>query len=200
MAPARRFAVLTLLAALAAGGFAVTARGQGEGTLRGRIDAGKRQEGALAGAAARLGALERATARDVAVLEGRVSDVQAQLVAAQARAAATAIRLTAARKRAVRLRVRLAEVQGRLAKLLRERYVNGEPQIVTVVLNARGFADLLETMAFVQRIQRADAHLLDAVRAARADAARERRVLTTLSARRRHTAEAIARQRGALTG
>ena len=195
-----RFAMLAILAALAAGCLAAGAAAQSESSLRDRIGGGKARETTLAGAVARLGALERAAARDVAVLEARVGDVQAQLAAAQARAAATEVRLVAARKRSVRLAARLEEVRNRLAELLRERYVNGEPNLVTVVLNADGFPALLETMEFLRRVQRADTRLLGVVRAARADAVTERRVLTALSDRRRRIAEAAARQRDALSG
>jgi hypothetical protein len=99
----------------------------------------------------------------------------------------------------VRLAARLAEVRARLAKLLRERYVNGEPDLVVVVLNARGFSDLLETAHFLERVQHADARLLDAVRTARADAIHERGVLATLNRRRQAAAAALARRRDALT-
>jgi hypothetical protein len=189
--------ILPLVVALLA---AAVARGQGEGTLRDRIEAGRDAERALSGAVARLAALERATARDVAVLEGRVGDAQAELDAAAALAARTEVRLRAARARAARLEARLAEVRARLAELLRERYVNGEPDLVTVVLNARGFTDLLETAHFLERIQRADARLLAEVRSARADALHERGVLAVLDRRRRRIADDLARRRDALAG
>lgn len=80
--------ILPLVVALLA---AAVARGQGEGTLRDRIEAGRDAERALSGAVARLAALERATARDVAVLEGRVGDAQAELDAAAALAARTGV-------------------------------------------------------------------------------------------------------------
>jgi hypothetical protein len=99
----------------------------------------------------------------------------------------------------VRLEARLAEVRARLAALLRERYVHGEPDLVTVVLSARGFTDLLETAHFLDRVQRADARLLDAVRTARADALHERGVLTDLNRRRQQIADDLARRRDALS-
>ena len=55
-----------------------------------------------------------------------------------------------------RLRKRLAEVRAKLSGLLRERYMGGRPDFVTVVLHADGFPQLLETLQFVRRVERAD--------------------------------------------
>ena len=192
----RRLLLLLTLAACAA----VPALAADEGSLRGRIHAGKAQERALAGAAARLGRLERATARDVAILSGRVADAQRQLDLAVAREQGTAAALSAARARVARLRVRLGQVRTQLAAVLVSRYENGAPDLVNVVLDAHGFPQLLETVEFVKRVQRANTQLLDLVRSARVDAAHERRVLTVLERRQRLVALAVRRRRDALAG
>jgi septal ring factor EnvC (AmiA/AmiB activator) len=171
---------------------------QDEGTLRGRIESGRAREHALSAAVARLGRLERATAREVVVLERRLRAVQADLDAAVARLHATQERLDAERRRAARLRVRLAEVRGRLAALLRERYMNGRPDFVTVVLHADGFSQLLETVAFLRRVERSDTRILDLVRQARIDSMREQQVLRVLVARQRRAADVVRRRRDAL--
>ena len=57
-----------LLLIIAATFVAVPARAADEGTLRDRIHSGRTHERALAGAAAHLGQLERATAREVGML------------------------------------------------------------------------------------------------------------------------------------
>ncbi len=180
---------------------AAVARGQSsEGSLRDRITEGKQTERSLASAVARLSALERAAARDVAVLEGRVGEAQSELSAAQALADRTETRLRAARARSARLQARLAEVRRKLSHLLRERYVNGEPDLISVILSAHGFRELLETTHYLQRVQHADARLLDVVRTARTDALRQRGVLNVLNRRRQATADDLARRRDALAG
>jgi hypothetical protein len=191
-----RLLVLLTLAAFAA----VPAMAANEGQLRGRIHAGRAHERALAGAAAHLGRLERATAREVAVLSGRVADAQSELDAAVARQQATAVRLAAARARVARLRIRLGQVRVRLAQVLLSRYENGSPDLVTVVLNSDGFPQLLETVDFLRRVQHANARLLDEVRAARVDAARERRQLIALEREQTIEAAAVRRRRDALAG
>ena len=172
-----------LAALLAVGlGVAVTARGASEDSLRSKIDSGKVREQALGDAAAHLGRLERASAREVAIIEGRLADAQADLNAAQARLTTTQARLAAERKRLARLRKRLAESRALLTDLLRQRYMSTRPDLVSVVLDADGFADLLERMEFLQRIEDSDTAIVDVVRAARRDAGRETVVLTKLEA------------------
>src|SRR5947199_157091 len=90
-----RVPLLLIVAACAA----VPALASNEGQLRGRIHSGRAHERALAGAAAHLARLERATAREVAILSRRVADAQAELDTAVARQQATAVRLDAARPR-----------------------------------------------------------------------------------------------------
>src|SRR4051812_174818 len=113
--------LLALLLAGLAAAWSVTAlpaRSADEGRLRGSISAGKARERTLASAATRLARLERASAREVAILEGRLADVQARYDAAQARLTATQDRLAQERKRALRLRTRLAESRALLQELL----------------------------------------------------------------------------------
>ena len=187
--------IVVLFSALVA---AAPAGGQSEGTLRDRIGSGKQQERSLASAAARLGQLERKVSREVAVLEGRLAEAQRELDDANARLASTQTRLDEARRRVTRLRKRLAEVRTKLSGLLRERYMGGTPDFTTVILHADGFPQLLETLQFVRRVERADTRLLDLVRAARTDADRERTVLFELTKRRDREADAARTRRDAL--
>jgi septal ring factor EnvC (AmiA/AmiB activator) len=194
--------LLVLLAGLAAvwSLSPLPARGANEGRLRGTISAGKARERTLASAAARLGRLERATAREVAILAGRLADVQARLDDAQARLTATQDRLAQERRRALRLRARLAESRALLQQLLRERYMGDKPDLVTVVLDSHGFADLLERMEFLHRVQENDTAIVRVVRNARFDARREARLLARLEAQRRAITADMQRQRDALAG
>jgi septal ring factor EnvC (AmiA/AmiB activator) len=191
----RRLAPILLLAVALS---APSAHAQSEGTLRNRIGTGKAQERSLASAAARLGRLERETSREVALLEGRLAAAQAQMTAAQTRLATAQIQLDAARRRVTRLRIRLAQVRDKLAGLLRERYMGDHPDVFTVVLHSDGFPQLLETLAFVQRVERADTNVLDIVRTARAEAGREQRALAALEVRRRRVAALVRARRDAL--
>src|SRR3954451_9536197 len=153
----RRIRLPALLIAVAAAVLAVVAVPAGgqpsERGLRDRIDSQRGRERSLASSVARLGRLERATAREVAILERRVAAVQAELVAAERVLASTVARRNHQRERALRLRTRLKASRAQLGELLRRRYAGGNPDLVTVVLQADGFAQLLETVDFLKRVQ-----------------------------------------------
>jgi hypothetical protein len=195
--PFRRALLLALSALLLV---AVSADGASEHGLRSKITGSKAREQALGDAAAHLGRLERASAREVAIIEGRLADAQANLDAAQARLTTTQARLAAERRRLARLRKRLAQSRGVLTELLRRRYMSTRPDLVSVVLDARGFADLLERMDFLKRVEEADTQIVDVVRDARRDAGHETVVLTRLEAERQAETIAVQRERNALAG
>ena len=48
----------------------------------------------------------------------------------------------------MRLRARLAQSRSALATMLRQRYTADKPDVVSVVLDANGFADVLERIEF----------------------------------------------------
>ena len=192
-------APVLVLAVLAAALGTVPAIGQqSENELRDRIDSQRSQEQSLSSSVARLGRLERATAREVTIFERRVAAVRAELGAAETVLASTEQRRNRQRARALRLRARLSASREQLATLLRTRYTGGRPDIITVVLHSDGFAQLLETVDFLKRVQAQDERILDTVQGARRDALSQRRVLTRLAEERRVAAEAVRRRHAAL--
>lgn len=191
-------ALAVLLCASSAVG--VAAQAQSEGELREGIGEDRARERELSEAADRLGRLAAEVEREVALLEGRLADAQAELAAARAREARTVALRDAARERAKRLRARLAEAREKLATVLRERYKSPGPGLVNVVLRADGFADLLETVEFLGRVQEQDERVTAEVRAARAEAVRERRRLKRLAEEQREATAAVQRRRDALAG
>src|SRR5918995_615386 len=97
-------------------------------------------------------------------------------------------------------RERLSEVREKLSGLLRERYMGDRPDFVTVVLHADGFPQLLETLSFMRRVERADTRLLGVVRAARSEADGEQKRYVALAERREREAKAVRARRDALAG
>jgi peptidoglycan hydrolase CwlO-like protein len=199
--PTRHPATLAvvLLLALAAGGAGThLALAQDPGTLRQHIDSQKGRERQLASAAARLGRLERATSHAVDVMAGRLAEAQGDLAAWQARLAKTQQELRVTRERLVRLRARLAESRRALATMLRQRYTANQPDVVSVVLDAKGFADVLERIEFLRRVQHSDTMIVEAVRRGRNDARHDERILAALEPRQREQTAAVRSQRDAL--
>jgi peptidoglycan hydrolase CwlO-like protein len=191
-------AVVLLLALTGAGAGTHLALAQDEGTLRHHIDRQKGRERQLASAAARLGRLEQATSHAVDVMAARLSEAQGDLAAWQARLARTQQELRVTRQRLVRLRARLAESRRALATMLRQRYTADQPDVVTVVLDAKGFADVLERIEFLRRVQHSDTMIVDAVRRGRNDARHDERILAALEPRQREQTAAVRSQRDAL--
>jgi peptidoglycan hydrolase CwlO-like protein len=191
----RRLTFATLLTLLLA---VPVAGGQDESELRSDIERSESSERSLASAAAQLGALEAKATRAVTLMEGRVAEAQAELDRAEAAADEAAQQLSDARARVARLRARLGEVREQLAENLRQRYVGSKPDLLTVIVEAGGFAELLETVEFLKTIEERNTMILDLVRDARAEAGSERRRFVTLTARRREAASAVRGRHAAL--
>jgi murein DD-endopeptidase MepM/ murein hydrolase activator NlpD len=138
--------------------------------------------------------IERLQAR-IGTLQGRQDRVQARLDVEQLQLDRTQAQLRSERARLVRLKARLAEARTVLAKRLRELYEADKPDLVTVVLNAKGFADLLERSDFLRRIGEQDRRIVRDVRAARSDATTTAARLGRLEAgQQRITAQIAARR------
>jgi murein DD-endopeptidase MepM/ murein hydrolase activator NlpD len=134
---------------------------------------------------ARIGALQARIGR----LERRQAQVQADLDRKRQELGRLQGELRSERRRLVRLRKRLGEARAALAQRLVELYQANTPDIVTVILDAHGFADLLERGEFMQRVSEQDQRIIGIVRAARADAtATEARLQSFERRQRRVTA------------
>ncbi len=170
-------------------------RAQDTSGLQSDIAARQEREARLGSQAQRLGRLERRVGAQVALLQRRLAAAQAELDRARRRLAQTQSDLRAERARALRLRLRLKEARETLATLLVERYQGGTPDLVTVVLSAKGFADLLERATFLKRIQDRDTAIIDEVRTARHDAKAESRRLARLERVRRDVSVRVEQRR-----
>jgi cell wall-associated NlpC family hydrolase len=160
-------------AALLAGGASAPAHGQGL--------AGQRA------AAAKLKAAVTAEERRIAATREGLAQAQARLAVLQTRATKRQTQLDDTQTRLVRARVHLttlerkeAKAQKLLAENLVSSYKGGTPSFVSVVLNADGFADLLERVAFYKRVARRNASILDITRDARAQTQRQAKDLKGL--------------------
>jgi len=173
---------------------------QSEGDLRNRADQARAREQGLSGDVARLGRLVAKLDNDIAVIERRRAEVQAQLDADRAKLATLREELRAERRRVVRPRARLREARQILSARLVELYQTPQPDLVTVIMRARGFADLLEQSTYVKAVGHQDQRIIDIVKAARVDAAQAVRRLARDEARQEDITAAIEARRNALVG
>jgi peptidoglycan hydrolase CwlO-like protein len=190
-------AVALTLLGLGAGS-PVPASGQSESTLRDRIQSGRERERALSGAIAGLDRLLGSVGREVAIIQGRLDDVQATLDSAEARLGDTRAQLVRERARLAQLRRRLAEGREVLADQLVNGYKADRPDIVSLVLGASSFADLLERFEFIERVQDRNASVVDRVRGAREETRHQSQVLARLETQQQERTDEIARRRAAL--
>src|SRR4051794_10817331 len=132
---------------------------------------------------------------DITRLQNRQVRIESDLSAKRAELARIQERLRQERLRLVPLRARLAEGRTALAKRLVELYKSDKPDVITVILESDGFADLLERTEFMQRVSSQDQRIIQRVRAAKADATATAKRLDTLETRQQKVTNTIQHRR-----
>jgi murein DD-endopeptidase MepM/ murein hydrolase activator NlpD len=139
-------------------------------TTRGKIGRRKGTERVLSSDIAQYSTKIRRLQGSITTLQTREQRIQSDLDARRAELSQTQRDLRSERARLARLKVKLAEGRKILAQRLAEIYEADKPDLMTVVLNSKGFADLLERSEFLGRIQDQDNKIITLVRGAKADA------------------------------
>jgi len=188
--PLRLLGTAAAVAALVGG---MAARSDGD--LQSQINASRSAASTLRAAIAAETSKINSTAHGVQDASRRLSALQDQLAKRQAELASVQSSLLAARDHLVVLENRLAGATHALAANLVGRYEGTQPDLVSVVLDARGFTDLLEKVSYLQTMARADAHVVGATRIARAAVAKQATALAGLEARDRRLADGVLAQR-----
>ena len=142
----------------------------------------------------RIGSLQG----DITVLERKQISIQVDLDAKRAELARIQEQLRQEKIRLARLRARLAEARIALASRLVDLYKADKPDVITVVLESDGFADLLERTEFMKRVSDQDSRIIDRVRTARAEAKKTAKHLAVLEKRQTKVANAIQARRDAV--
>jgi septal ring factor EnvC (AmiA/AmiB activator) len=160
----------------------------------------KGREQSLAGSIANLDRMISSLGAQIELVQSREASVRAALNADHARLSAARAAFGRERALVAALRARLDRARMILARQLVSAYEGGQPDIVSVVLEAHGFNQLLEQLSFLRSAERQQQNLISVTRAAkrRADAAANR--LLRLEAADRTIAAATALQARALAG
>jgi peptidoglycan hydrolase CwlO-like protein len=159
----------------------ISATSSAASTLRGQIAADSRQIAATASGLSQARTRLAAIQSDLDQRVGELKAVQSQLLAA--------------REHLVQLENRLHLATAALAANLRASYEGSRPDMMTVILQSRGFGQLLEQMSFLARIGTHDAQIVSFTRTARAEVAREASRLAKLEARDRALANEVLSRR-----
>jgi peptidoglycan hydrolase CwlO-like protein len=162
---ARRW-LLGAVLATAAGGLLyapVASQGDLQGTLAQRSAAAGSLRAAIAAQTAQI----QTTTAGLQVAERRLGVLQAQAAARQAELDAVLQGLVAARDRLTALENKLHRASTALAANLVASYEGDAPDLVTVVLEAHGFADLLDRVDFLKTVAVHDADIVRNAKVAR---------------------------------
>ena len=137
------------------------------GQLQQQIGAGQGHVAALSGAVAAATTRMNALGTRISALQGQIAGIQAELDRKLAQLLTLRGELTAARVRLVQLEAYERRAEAALAQQLVGTYETAPPDVVSVVLEATGFRNLLERISFAQRIRNQDKLIIGRVRAAR---------------------------------
>lgn len=195
--PRRRIVSLCLLAAVAVAVVAAAAlhAGPSAASLLDRYQSGQSK-------ASQLRSKIKSETNRINGYEGSISSLQSRLdvvqrtVDTQEQLLATVTDdLAAARQRLVRLRATYARDRAALAAQLRARYESPPPTIVNVVVDSRGFDDLINGVRDLTTVERHNVQTTEAVAAARAAVQAQTVRLTRVQARRRRATAAVLAER-----
>ena len=153
------------------------------GDLQSQIAAGRSAAASLSSQIASDTAQIRQTTHGLADANRRLAVVQDRLAAREAQLRTVQGQLLAARNHLVDLENQLEKAIHALSENLVASYEQGQPNLVTVILEAHGFTQLLERVNFMHRIAEQNAQTVAWTRAARAAVARQTRLLAALERR-----------------
>ena len=167
--PAGAVAALWLvgLAVLSLSAPSPAARAASTSQLQQRITAGKHRASALSGAAQAAGQRVDSLGAGISRLARQISTIQLDLDAKRAQLLALQSARRSAQVKLVRLQAVARHAQAVLSEQMVGSYEADRPDLVGVVLESTGFSNLLERLAFAQRIGAHDAQIVGQVRASR---------------------------------
>ncbi len=155
------------------------------------------------GLAASVGGLNQSIASllsQITLVQSREAEVRAELARDEQRLADTKVALVRERRLLALLRARLARARMLLARQLTSSYENNPPDLVDVVLQARGFSDLLDQLTYLRDAEGAQQQVITFTRRAKAQADAAARRLAALQRTEQATAGAAQVQARALDG
>jgi peptidoglycan hydrolase CwlO-like protein len=169
-------------------------------TLNSQLSQQQAHQHSLSASIAGLDSLISSLDGQISLVQSREADVHAALLVDQAKLAASQSALARQQAQVKLLRGRLALAQHILAGQLVSNYEESQPDIVSVVLSAHGFTQLLEQLNFLGRAEQQQQSLIVITKAAkyRADTAAAR--LLRLEASQQQITDATAVQVRALAG
>lgn len=174
-----------LIPAAAAATALMLSTGSSSGDLQSQISASQSAADSLRSQiAADTGQINK-TAGGIAAARDRLATLQHDLDNREQQLRNVQTSLIQTRDHLVALENRLHRASTALAANLVAKYEGAQPDMMSVILDAHGFSDLLERMNFLQRASHQDAQVVGTTRAARTEVTREVTRLAALEQRDR---------------
>jgi septal ring factor EnvC (AmiA/AmiB activator) len=171
---------------------------EGVGNLRQGITHAQARANKLAAGVGSATHLLTAVGDQLSALSGRVRDVEQQLAEQRARMSELQADEAHERERAGVLRARWVSQRSALATWLVSVYEQGRPDVIGVIMQARGFGDLLDRVNFLHRESNAVARAVNRTRADRSAVAGALARLAALSTEQAGATAATASESSAL--
>jgi peptidoglycan hydrolase CwlO-like protein len=170
------------------------------GTLQNELGQQQARQQRLQGSLSGLSQLIGSLSGQITLVQSREAAVQAQFARDQANLAASQAALYRQQQVLTVLRARLHQAQAQLERQLVSSYESSNPDLVSIVLEANGFNDLLSRITYLRDVERQMQTVITVTRRAKnqADAAALR--LAKLEATQRQLAAEAALQARALAG
>jgi murein DD-endopeptidase MepM/ murein hydrolase activator NlpD len=160
-----------------------------------QVEKKRRREGVLTRDISAYSTRIRGLQGDIRNYASREARLQGSLQRKRAEVQRVQDKLEVAQDRLVRLRARLQEATDVLAARLVEIYKDDEPDILTVILESDGFADMLDRTAFLDRISEQDRAIVTRVRELKKETKELTDQLAELEEQKQAAADAILAQK-----
>jgi len=170
------------------------------GQLNSQLGQQQARQQSLATSLGNLNELISSLDGQIALVQSRESAVRTELANDRLALARVQASLARERKLLALLRARLARARAALSRQLVSGYEADKPDLVSVVLEASGFADLLDQIDFLRQAEQQQQSTIVATRTAKARADSAARQLATLEASDRQITTAAYLQARALAG
>jgi peptidoglycan hydrolase CwlO-like protein len=174
------------------------ARAASPGQLQQQISAGQTHISGLRNAVGAASGRVSSLNSSLGTLERQIGSAQADLDAKRLELLKLRGQLGAARARLARLEGFEVRAEQILSRQLVSGYESDSPDIVSVVLEATGFNDLLERLAFAQQIRNQDVQVIGRVKAARRAVSAQATRLGALEVRQQSLTAEVLRERNSL--
>ncbi len=174
-----------LIPAAAAATALMLTTGSSSGDLQSQISAGQSAASSLRSQIAADTTEINQTTGGIAAARDRLATLQSDLDNREEQLRKVQSSLIHSRDHLVAVENRLHQASTALAANLVAKYEGAQPDMMSVILDAHGFSDLLERMNFLQRVGHRDAQVVGTTRTARAEVTREVTRLAVLEKRDR---------------